>query len=324
MTNKTQQSHSDIAQDVEHEAHLEAEVSSDQVMQSHDTHKKYKIFGRYMDAADIFKFAGLVVFILAMVVVCIFLWPYVSEFFEPGGYQRVIDSVRSAGPGGVVILLVIQFIQIVVAFIPGEVVQIAAGLIYGLWIGALIIWAGCILSSAFIFLLVHKLGAPFVQSMVPEKYMNKFNAFEKRGRLNIIVFILFFIPGLPKDVFTYITPLTHMPMRNFLILTNIARIPGIVLSTFAAAGLVNGNIVGSIILFAVVAAIAIAALLSYERIMKYFEKKLNREDLDLNSVEGSSSDEESSNAAYSESLKGSYEKTHHVKPIEDNEISISN
>ncbi len=249
--------------------------------------KVYNIAGRSMTAADIFKFVGLLAFFAVMIVICVLLWPYIAELFEPGGYQNVINSVRNAGPVGVVILLVIQFIQIVVAFIPGEVVQIAAGLIYGPWIGALIVLAGAVISSAFIFVLVHRLGAPFVQAMVSDKYMDKFRSFEKSGRLNIVVFILFLIPGLPKDIFTYITPLTHMPMRTFLLLTNIARIPGIVLSTYAAAGLVEGHIAESIILFVVVAAIAVAALLSYERIMRYFEKRFGREGLNLNAIDTS-------------------------------------
>ena len=141
-------------------------------------------------------------------------------------------------------------------------------MIYGPWVGALIIWIGCILSSAFVFALVHKLGAPFVQAMVPEKYMGTFRKWEESPKFNAIVFILFLIPGLPKDVFTYITPLTHMRLRDFVLISNTARIPGIVLSTYAAAGLVSGDIVESIVIFAVVAVIAIVALIVYSRITK--------------------------------------------------------
>ena len=64
--------------------------------------------------------------------------------------------------------------------------------------------------------------------MVPVQYLEKFRKFEKTGKLNIIVFILFLIPGLPKDVFTYLVPLTDMRMRTFLLLSNVGRIPGIV------------------------------------------------------------------------------------------------
>lgn len=231
-------------------------------------HEEKTVAGHPMPAADIFKFAGLIAFFLIMIVVCAAAWPMIHELFEPGGVDRVTSDIRNAGPWGFLILLAIQFLQIVVAFIPGEVVQVAAGMIYGPWVGALIIWLGCIVSSAFIFVLVHKLGAPFVQAMVPEKYMGKFREWEKSPKFNAIVFILFLIPGLPKDVFTYITPLTHMSLRDFVLISNVARIPGIVLSTYAAAGLVNGDIVRSVVIFVVVAIVAVVALVVYGRVTK--------------------------------------------------------
>lgn len=98
--------------------------------------------------------------------------------------------------------------------------------------------------------------------------MGKFREWETSEKFNVIVFVLFLIPGLPKDVFTYLTPLTHMSFRNFVIISNVARIPGIVLSTYAAAGLVSGDIVQSVIIFAVTALVAIVALIVYSRITK--------------------------------------------------------
>ena len=226
--------------------------------------------GREMTRGDIFKFGGLIAFFALMVIVVILIWPYIHEAFEPGGLSRVIDDVRNAGPLGVLILLAMQFMQIVVAFIPGEVVQMAAGMMYGPWLGAAVVLLGCIISSAFVFAVVHRLGAPFVRDMVPTKYLDKFNAFEESGKLSIVVFILFLIPAMPKDTFTYLVPLTNMRMRDFLVLSNVGRIPGIVISTYAANGLVDGNITQSIIIFAVVAVIAIVAIVFRDKIMNLF------------------------------------------------------
>ena len=224
--------------------------------------------GREMTRGDIFKFGGLIAFFALMVIVVILIWPYIHEAFEPGGLSRVIDDVRNAGPLGFLILLAMQFMQIVVAFIPGEVVQMAAGMMYGPWLGAAVVLLGCIISSAFVFAVVHRLGAPFVRDMVPTKYLDKFNAFEESGKLSIVVFILF--PAMPKDTFTYLVPLTNMRMRDFLVLSNVGRIPGIVISTYAANGLVDGNITQSIIIFAVVAVIAIVAIVFRDKIMNLF------------------------------------------------------
>ena len=215
---------------------LQEQLTDEKPSRRERMHAEASVHGHKMTFADIFKFAGLIAFFVVVILLCALIWPYVHEIFEPGGLDRVINDVRQAGPVGFLILLAIQFLQVVVAFIPGEVVQVAAGMIYGPWVGALIVLVGCVVSSAFVFLLVHKLGAPFVQAMVSEKHMAKFRTFENSGKLNIIVFVLFLIPGMPKDVFTYLVPLTHMPLRTFLLLSNIARIPGILVSTYAGIG----------------------------------------------------------------------------------------
>lgn len=160
-----------------------------------------------------------------------------------------------------------QLLQIIVAFIPGEVVQIAAGMMYGpLW-GSVVILVGCVLSSMVVYELVYKLGAPFVRSMVGEKQLLKFRQFELSGKFGVTVFILFLIPGFPKDVLTYIVPLSDMNLRTFLLLSTIGRTPGVIISTYAAAGLADGNIVTSVIIFVVAALIAIIVLLLRNRII---------------------------------------------------------
>ena len=181
--------------------------------------------------------------------------------------RRFAEDVRNAGVGGVFILLAFQFLQIVVAFIPGEIVQIAAGMMYGPWIGALVVIVGAVISSAFIFAIVHKLGAPFVRAMIPEKWMSKLERFENSEKLDVMVFVLFLIPGLPKDVFTYLVPLTNMSMRNFVVLANIGRIPGVLISTLGADKLIEGDYGQSAILFGIAAVIGILAIWQHDRIL---------------------------------------------------------
>ena len=225
-----------------------------------------------IDRATVFKFAGLVAFIVIMIVIVAAAWPYITDVFSEGGVERLVERVQNAGPAGVLILLGMQFLQIVVAFIPGEVVQLAAGLMYGPWLGALIILVGCVISSTIIYKLVHALGAPFVQGMVSTEHLEKFRAFEKSGKLDIVVFILFLIPGMPKDVFTYIVPLTDMPYKKFITLTTIGRIPGVVGSTYAAAGFASGEVVGPIVVLILLAVIAVVAIVFRDKILGAFHK----------------------------------------------------
>ena len=217
--------------------------------------------------SDIAKFAGLVAFIAIMAAIVVVLWPYLSDVFNEGGIDRLVERVQSSGPLGVLMLLGLQLVQIIVAFIPGEVVQLAAGLMYGPWLGALILFIGCVISSSIIFKLVRVLGAPFVQDMVSTEHLEKFREFERTGKLSIIVFILFLIPGLPKDVFTYLVPLTDMRMRSFVILSNVARLPGIIASTFAASSVAEGNFAAAIVIAVVVVAIVVAVIVKRKQLM---------------------------------------------------------
>ena len=226
-----------------------------------------------LDRATVFKFAGLVAFVALMVVIMVAAWPYIIDVFSEGGVERLVARVQNAGAAGVFMLLGMQFLQIVVAFIPGEVVQLAAGLMYGPWLGALFILIGCVISSAVIYQLVHKLGAPFVQGMVSTEHLERFKEFEKTGKLDIIVFVLFLIPGMPKDVFTYIVPLTDMPMGRFLALTNIGRIPGVLGSTYAAAGFAKGEIVGPLVVIGALAILAVLAIVFREKILDVLSKE---------------------------------------------------
>ena len=229
--------------------------------------KEITLFGKKIKQSDLIKLVGLVVFIVLITAIVVAIWPTLSIVFEPGGVETLIELITSQGPLGVLILLGMQHLQIIVAFIPGEVVQIAAGMMYGpLW-GSVVILVGCVLSSMVVYELVHKLGAPFVRSMVGEKQLLKFRQFELSGKFGVTVFILFLIPGFPKDVLTYIVPLSDMNLRTFLLLSTIARTPGVIISTYAAAGLADGNIVTSVIIFVVAALIAIIVLLLRNRII---------------------------------------------------------
>ena len=236
------------------------------------TEKLVSFAGKKIPQSDIIKFGGLMLFFVIMIAAIAFFWPLFKELFEPGGVDRVIAEIQNAGILGVLVFLGLQFVQVVVSFIPGEVVQAAAGVLYGPIGGTLLITLGCVLASTFVFFLVKKLGAPFVQAMVPKKYMEKFNQFEESGKLNVLVFLLFVIPGLPKDVFTYIVPLTSMPGKLYIPLSNLARVPSIFFTAYAFHGLVDGNIAVSIALLAFAAVLMVLGIIFRNKIFDIAHK----------------------------------------------------
>lgn len=232
-----------------------------------------KLGKRRIAQADLIKLAGLIVFFAIIAGVCVYVWPTVSQIFEEGGISLLLEKMQQAGPAGVLILLGLQLLQVIVAFIPGEVTQVAAGLFYGPVWGALIILLGVVISSFIVYNLVHALGAPFVRAMVPESFLDKFREFERAGKLNTLVFILFLIPALPKDTLTYIIGLTDMKCSTFLVLSTLGRAPGVFVSAFAASSLVTGDVARGVIIFVIFAAISVVVILFRGRIMARLSRK---------------------------------------------------
>ena len=231
------------------------------------------IFGVQVPRSVVFRGVGLAVFLLIMAAATALLWPLIASVFSEEGRATLVNQIHNAGPMGVLILLGLEFIQVAVAFIPGEVVQMVAGMLYGPWLGAIIILGGCVLATWAIYELVHRLGQPFVEEVVSTEHLERFRGFEASGKLETMVFILFLIPGLPKDVFTYLVPLTSMPRGQYLLLTTIARSPGVFMSTFAASGLVSGNYLQSAVVFAIVAVLAIVGIYHKDRLLGHFDHK---------------------------------------------------
>lgn len=234
--------------------------------------RTFRIGSREMAASDLFKLLGLFAFFAFVLVGCALAWPTIHEIFEEGGLELLIQRMHEAGPTGVAILLGLQLLQVIVAFIPGEVVQVAAGMLYGPLGGTVVVLVGAAIASAIVYQLVHVLGAPFVRAMVSDSFLEKFRAFEKSGQLNVIVFILFLIPGLPKDVFTYIVGLTDMKLGTFLALSILGRTPGVFVSSFAASSIMEGEYLTSAIMFGVLAALAALGVIFRDKIMDRFAK----------------------------------------------------
>jgi uncharacterized membrane protein YdjX (TVP38/TMEM64 family) len=234
---------------------------------------------RQISTADKLKFAGLILFLLLIVAAGVALLPHINEFTSEEGRLRLIAMIQGAGIGGIAICLGLQFVQVVVAFIPGEVTQLAIGAIYGpLW-GTLITALGALISSMFVFFVVRKLGAPLVKSMVGQKQSKWLRFLHESRSLDIVVFLLFLIPGLPKDVFTYFVPLTDMRPANFFILSTLGRIPGIAASAFIGSAAVHGDYTGAIIVGIIAGGLGLLGIIFNKQILAVvdsLEAKLRR------------------------------------------------
>ena len=155
-------------------------------------------------------------------------WPLVRQFRESPETFR--DYVKANGVLGPLMMLGVMALQVIVAIIPGEPIELGAGFVFGWLEGALLCLAGSAIASALVYLAVRKWGVKLVELFFPREKILKFSFLQNEKKLDLLVFVLFLIPGTPKDMLTYVVGLTPMKLSTFLLLTTVARIPSVVSS----------------------------------------------------------------------------------------------
>ena len=174
---------------------------------------------------------------LAFIPATILALPKVMELSDPQARLQFQQELQSLGIGGWLTFLGIQVLQVVVAMIPGEPVEILAGLLYGpLW-GTLSCMLGILIGSLIVYFLVRRLGMPIVS-----------------------------IFGTPKDLLTWAAGFVRInPLRFFLIAT-VARLPSILSSTLAGASLISGDFLTTVIIFAVTGCVSLIGVLLHKKL----------------------------------------------------------
>ncbi len=195
--------------------------------------------------------------------------PLIEAIFagENGG-EVFMDMVERRPIMGRLIYVGIQILQVFIAFIPGEAVEIAGGLAFGAWEGLALSLLGVAIGSSIIFCLSKTLGVKFVELFVSEERLNDLAIIRSDTRLNALVFLIFFIPGTPKDAMTYLVGTTRMKLHTFLLISLAARIPSVLTSTWGGDKIMSGDYMQAIIIFAVTGLLGAAGMLVYRAISK--------------------------------------------------------
>ena len=208
--------------------------------------------------------------IFLFLLLCIFAGKPLIQFVqEPERFRAWVDEQGILAPIAFLGMLVLQ---IVVAVIPGEPLEIAAGYAFGAVEGTLLCLFGAFLGRVAVFLLVRKLGARAVDVFFPLDKLQSLAFLQNKRRLTFWVFFLFFLPGTPKDVLCYMVGLTDLPLRSWLIISAIAPLPSIVTSTIGGDALGMGDYGFALLVFVITVVISGLGLLAYHLICRTKER----------------------------------------------------
>ncbi len=169
------------------------------------------------------------------------------------------------------LFITLQVLQVVIAPIPGEASGVLGGYLFGGWVSFAYSTIGLTLGSWLAFAIGRLLSDMVRRRLEQAKIYQQFNHLVAKGDF-VIPFVLFLLPGFPKDALSYLLGLSHMPLPVFLFITAIGRMPGTLLLSFQGAELQSGNYLRLAILLLITAAIAVPSYLYRHRILRRISK----------------------------------------------------
>ncbi len=194
-----------------------------------------------------------------------------------GGIKNAAENFRdlilSYKGLGIIVALLIQVIQVIVSPIPGQVIEIGMGMAYGEIMGSLMCLIGSAIAAFLIMVFVKKFGVRFIELFVSIERINDIKIINSEKKLETAAFILFFIPGTPKDPLIFFFGVTQIKTWRFVLIQTIARAPGVFATTFGGKLLARGNYKAAIITFIIIGAIAIAGMLCYNKLIKFLHQR---------------------------------------------------
>jgi len=144
--------------------------------------------------------------------------------------KRMAQLLVSLGSWSAAVFVALQAFQVVAAPIPGDVTGLLGGYLYGPWLGVVYSTIGLTLGSYAAFSLGRFFGKPFVKKFVPSTALDRFNyLLHHKGAF--LVFLMFLLPGFPKDALCYMLGLGELSSLEFIAIGGGGRLFGTILLT---------------------------------------------------------------------------------------------
>lgn len=219
----------------------------------------------------IISICSLVIMLALFIAIAVFVGKPLVEMFKKE--ESFKEWIKQKGFLGQLAMIGIMLLQVFVAIIPGEPIEIGAGYAFGAAQGMLLCLIGSAIGLAIIYPLTRIYGMKMVELFVPREKLENIPLLKKKEKLDALVFILYFIPGTPKDIFNYVLGLTPMSLGRALLITTIARIPSVLSSTLFGSLTGDSKYTIAIIVYGITAVLSVVGALIYKKMTKPADQK---------------------------------------------------
>ena len=212
-----------------------------------------------------FIVAGLV---LGLIIYFLYAYGLIGYFTDQ---NRLLQFISDHQAYAVLIFVGLQMIQVIAAPIPGEVTGVVGGYFFGTFWGTIYSTMGLTLGSWIAFMLARLAGRPLVEMLVKPETIKRYDYVMKHKGM-FLAFLMFLIPGFPKDYLCYLLGLGHMGQRDFLIVSTVGRLLGTVLLTMGGTFFRHGRYGALFTLVGISLLIVLLAMIYREAIERWFRR----------------------------------------------------
>lgn len=220
--------------------------------------------------------------IIAIVILILFVIGFVKilptfmSLVTEEGRAKFENQVGSLGIKGAISIIALEVCKVILVFLPGEPIELVAGMCYGPLLGMLTIYLGVIISNILIIFSVKKYGIGLVRDVIPEEKLLKVRKMisDNPDRSEVTLFVLYFLPVLPKDFITYIASLLPISKKQVLMISVIGRFPAVFSSVLVGSKILAGDIKSIVIIYLITYIISGLVAIIYK---KKFAKENRKE-----------------------------------------------
>lgn len=213
---------------------------------------KQKLWFRLFLGITSIVFAGLLCYFIGR--------PLVQFVSEPEQFRLWVES---KGFWGILAFMGMNILQVFLAIIPGGPFEVGAGYAFGIVKGTLICDLAMTIASILIFLFVRRFGMRFVELFVSREKIESVNVLKSSRRSESIIFLLFLIPGTPKDLLSYLVGLTDIKLSHWIFISAVGRLPAIFLSVLSGSALGEANYSKAVLLLIILIVLYVIGLIIY-------------------------------------------------------------
>lgn len=236
--------------------------------------KKDKLKKRFKIISSIFKFALLLMILIGIpLYIYFFQHDIIEQFSSLEDVNAFFEEYRTQS---IFIYIAVQILQIVICIIPGQWLQFAAGYMYGFWLGYLWSLVGAFIGTVITYYLAKILGHDIMHLIFSEEKIHNMLKTLNSKKAVILVFLIYLIPGVPKDLCSYVAGLSEMKLKPFLVISLIGRSPGMMGSLLIGRQVEVGGYTSAIVIAVIALILCLLGVLFRRQITSVMDKAYDK------------------------------------------------